>query len=282
MGYLTSRGGFSVKMDDIDALKRELQETQLAYQAAKAINQLKGGFLGRVAHELRSPLSSMISLHQLILADLCESPEEEREFIAQAQQAGRKLMGMLDDMIALSKLESGTIHLDREVFSLTKLWQDWESLTRLQAANQNIKLKFLPFDDDISIIADYQRLSAALVLLVDTVIANLGSGTICISVISLSEKIVTIAIKFSGEINLWQKMEIPFLELESKLADIKQFNQSLSLSPGLKFELAKGIIEILNGEISLHQIDSKDQEKLTQIVFSLPRSLDKENPLSDY
>jgi len=64
MGYLTTRGSFSVNMDDIDALKRELQQTRLAYQMAVAINHLKSSFLGRVAHELRSPLSSMISLHQ--------------------------------------------------------------------------------------------------------------------------------------------------------------------------------------------------------------------------
>ena len=100
-------------MDDIDALKRELQQTRLAYQMAVAINHLKSSFLGRVAHELRSPLSSMISLHQLILADLCESPAEEREFIAQGQLAGCKLMAMLDEMINLSKLESGTTPLER-------------------------------------------------------------------------------------------------------------------------------------------------------------------------
>lgn len=268
-------------MDDIDALKRELQQTRLAYQMAVAINYLKSSFLGRVAHELRSPLSSMISLHQLILADLCESPAEEREFIAQGQLAGRKLMGMLDEMINLSKLESGTITLDREVFSLTKLWQDWESLTRLQAANRNIKLKFSTLTEDIAIIADYQRLSSALVLLIDTAIANLASGSICISVSTLCEKKVTIALEFPGEIDLWQVPEIPPLSLESKPEHIKQFSQALGLSPALKFQLAKGIIEVSEGEMSLHQIDNNSQDKLTRIVFSLPRSPDRKTPLDN-
>jgi K+-sensing histidine kinase KdpD len=264
-------------MDNIDALKRELEETRLAYQMARAINQLKSAFLGRVAHELRSPLSNLISLHQLILADLSESPEEEREFIAQAQQSARKLMVMLDEMINLSKLESGTIPLDREIISLTKLWQDWESLTHLQAANRGIKLKFLPFNDGIFIIADYQRLASALVLLVDTAIANLGTGTITISVCDILENIVTIAIKLPGEIDIWQTPEISPLGLESKPEDVKQFNQNLALSPSLKFQLARGIIEVLDGELSCPQIDKDSQEKLTQIVFSLPRSLDKES-----
>ncbi|GCA87097.1 sensor histidine kinase [Microcystis aeruginosa] len=278
MGYLTTRGSFSVNMDDIDALKRELQQTRLAYQMAVAINHLKSSFLGRVAHELRSPLSSMISLHQMILADLCESPAEEREFIAQGQLAGCKLMAMLDEMINLSKLESGTIPLEQEIFSLTKLWEDWASLTHLQAANRNIKLKFSPLTDDIAIIADYQRLFSALVLLVDAAIANLRTGSICISVSALDEKKVTITLEFTGEMALWPMPEISSLSLESKPEEVKQFTQALGLSPGLKFQLAKGIIEVSEGEMSLDQIDNNSQDKLTRIVFSLPRSPDRKNP----
>ncbi|MBE9247257.1 HAMP domain-containing histidine kinase [Microcystis aeruginosa LEGE 00239] len=278
MGYLTTRGSFSVNMDDIDALKRELQQTRLAYQMAVAINHLKSSFLGRVAHELRSPLSSMISLHQMILADLCESPAEEREFIAQGQLAGRKLMAMLDEMINLSKLESGTIPLEREIFSLTKLWEDWASLTYLQAANRNIQLKFSPLTDDIAIIADYQCLSSALVLLVDAAIANPGSGSICISVSALDEKKVTISLEFTGEIPLWPMPEISSLSLESKPEEVKQFTQVLGFSPSLKFQLAKGIIEVSGGEMSLDRIDNNSQDKLTEIVFSLPRSPDRKTP----
>ena len=55
-------------MSDIEQLTTELENTQIAYQMAQEINQLKTGFLGRAAHELRSPLSSLISLHQLIFA----------------------------------------------------------------------------------------------------------------------------------------------------------------------------------------------------------------------
>jgi len=265
-------------MDDIDALKRELQQTRLAYHMAVAINHLKSSFLGRVAHELRSPLSSMISLHQMILADLCESPAEEREFIAQGQLAGRKLMAMLDEMINLSKLESGTLPLEREIFSLTKLWEDWASLTYLQAANRNIQLKFSPLTDDIAIIADYQCLSSALVLLVDAAIANPGSGSICISVSALDEKKVTISLEFTGEIPLWPMPEISSLSLESKPEEVKQFTQVLGFSPSLKFQLAKGIIEVSGGEMSLDRIDNNSQDKLTEIVFSLPRSPDRKTP----
>jgi len=173
-------------------------------------------------------------------------------------------------MINLSKLESGTIPLDQEIFSLTKLWEDWASLTYLQAANRNIKLKFSPLTDDIAIIADYQRLFSALVLLVDAAIANLTSGSICISVSALGEKKVTITLEFPGKMALWQMSEIYPLSLESKPEEVKQFTQALGLSPS--------IIEVSGGEMSLDQIDNNSQDKLTRIVFSLPRSPDRKNP----
>ena len=80
--------------DEIEALKEELKQTELALQMAAQMSQFKGGFLARTSHELRSPLSSLIGLHQLIVSDLCDDPEEEREFVAQAYQYALKLMGL--------------------------------------------------------------------------------------------------------------------------------------------------------------------------------------------
>ncbi len=54
---------------------------------AAQMGQYKAGFLARTFHELGSPLTSLISLYQLILSDLCDSPAEERDCIAQAQQS---------------------------------------------------------------------------------------------------------------------------------------------------------------------------------------------------
>ena len=87
-------------------LLQELQQTQLAYHKAQEMGQFKAGFLARISHELRSPLGSIIGLHQLILADLCENPEEEREFISQAHEKSLKLLKLIDEILNISKIES--------------------------------------------------------------------------------------------------------------------------------------------------------------------------------
>ncbi|HAA29801.1 MAG TPA: histidine kinase, partial [Cyanobacteria bacterium UBA8553] len=110
--------------ENLQPLKEELKQTQLAYQMAQQISQFKGGFLARTSHELRSPLSSLIGMHQLILNDLCDSPEEEREFVAQANNSAKKMVKLLDELIAVAKMEHGKTRLETRSLPLTKVFED--------------------------------------------------------------------------------------------------------------------------------------------------------------
>ena len=64
-------------------------DLQIAYRQLLALERFKSGFLARTSHELRSPINTIVSLHQLILEDLCEGPEEEKEFIEQSKNAAQ-------------------------------------------------------------------------------------------------------------------------------------------------------------------------------------------------
>src|SRR5688572_4119363 len=88
----------------------DLETLQLAYDRLQHQAQQQAAFLGTASHELRSPINQIISLHQLILEDLCESPAEEREFIAQANQAIQTVLKNLDLLITLSKFDIGALH----------------------------------------------------------------------------------------------------------------------------------------------------------------------------
>ena len=109
--------------------------------------QFQAGFLARTAHELRSPLSSLMSLHQLILNDLCDSPAEERECLKEAYQAATRLLKMLEVVTQVSKLEAGLSPLRIENINLQILLDELRILTQLQAANRNLHLKIEAIPD---------------------------------------------------------------------------------------------------------------------------------------
>lgn len=160
------------------AILNQLKQTELAYQMASELSQFQAGFLARTSHELRSPINSVISLHQLILADLCESPEEEREYVAQASVAAQRMLATLDEVIAVSKVQHGRIELQMQPVSLKLILDDAYQITHLQAKNRNLRLQIQPPTTDVYVLADPTRLRQVVVNLIDGAIAHLDSGYI--------------------------------------------------------------------------------------------------------
>jgi His Kinase A (phospho-acceptor) domain len=149
-----------------------------AYQAALDLAAFKSSFLSRTSHELRSPMNALISSLQLISADLCDSPEEEREYVGIAHDAALKFIGLLDEVIKVSKLQTGSLPVRSEVVDLSFLLQEVYFMTRLQAENRNLKLIIPLLDEELLTQADEAYLRQALVILVDRAISILDEGTI--------------------------------------------------------------------------------------------------------
>lgn len=166
---------------EIATLQNQLQQTQLACAMAREMSEFKAGFLARVSHELRSPLSSLLGLHELILSDLCEDADEEREFVGQAKKSATKLMAMIDEVVSVSKMEYGTSQLDLQPLSLSYIFQQVETVTHLQAANRNLRLKITPPTPDIYVLGDPRRLNQVFVHLVDSAIRHTSQGRITLS-----------------------------------------------------------------------------------------------------
>ena len=139
---------------------------QIAYQQLLALERFKSGFLARTSHELRSPINTIVSLHQLILEDLCESPQEEKEFIEQSKQAALKMLALFDRIAALSKLDIGREPPKIEPVDLSFLLPEVEMLTALQTANQNVRYAVEVPTDEIEISTDRRWLKNTLVSLI--------------------------------------------------------------------------------------------------------------------
>ncbi|MGC1309010.1 MAG: histidine kinase dimerization/phospho-acceptor domain-containing protein [Phormidesmis sp.] len=144
---------------------------QLAYQRLLALERFKSGFLARTSHELRSPINTIVSLHQLILEDLCESSEEEKEFIAQSKDAALKMLALFDQITAVSKLDIGREPARLEAVDLSFLLPEVEMLTTLQAANQNVRYTVAAPTDELAVTTDAKWLKNILASLIQDVIA---------------------------------------------------------------------------------------------------------------
>ncbi len=157
------------------------RQLQAAYYAALDLAQFKGSFLSRTSHELRSPLNALISSLQMIEAGLCDDPEEEKEYIGLAHDGAMKFIGMLDEVLKVSKLQSGRLDLATKEVDLALVLQEVYFMTRHLAANRNLKLEIPMLEDEVLIQADPLYLQQALTILVSRSIEAMDEGTIALT-----------------------------------------------------------------------------------------------------
>jgi hypothetical protein len=153
------------------ATENDPADWQLAYHRLLHQAQYQAGFLATTSHELRSPLNQIISLHQLILEDLCEDPEEERLFVQQAFEATQQVLQNLDLLIAVSKLETGRVLPMLQPFSLTQVLSRVETMLQVQAANRSCRLQVTYPPEEIYGEGDPQWVQQVLMLLLEGAIA---------------------------------------------------------------------------------------------------------------
>lgn len=239
------------------------QKLELANRSLLELSQFKAGFLARTAHELRSPLSSLISAHQLILADLCESPEEEREFIAQANDSALKLVKLLDEVISVSKAEYGTGKLNLQPVSVSDVFDHVFSLTHLLAENRNLSFHLAFPEPDLQVIADRKSLLQVLTSLISNAIATMPEGSINLSA-SADPNFVYIDLADERPIEVW-----------SEAIDLLKAEAPPDLEPpslGFSLLLNQTLLESMNGRLELVKRSTDAAETITQLRCTLPRN----------
>jgi K+-sensing histidine kinase KdpD len=259
-------------MNEVEVLKEELKQTQLAYQMAIQWSQFKAGFLARISHELRSPLSSLIGLHQLILSDLCESPEEQREFLSQAHQSALKLMRLIDEVVDIAKTSYGTKNMTVEPVLLTEIFTDAHSLTHLQAANRNLKLQIESPDPSLYVMVDRARMLQLLAILIDGAIEVMREGKIVLAAYPSSEpSVLDVGIEIESPFQVWNDSTDLLQHLNSVSPENLPSNTSpLNFSPGMKLMLAQTLIETMKGHLIVLDLTQEEAKPLTRLQCSIP------------
>lgn len=236
---------------------------ELAYRSALELAQFKAGFLARTSHELRSPLSGLIGSQQLILGDLCESPEEEREFIAQANESALKLVKLLDEVIHVSKAEYGTGKLESQSISVQDSFDNVFSLTHLLAENRNLRFQIVLPEPDLDVFADRKTLEQVLISLISSAIATMQEGTINLSA-QADSQFVYIELEDERPIEVWREA-----------IDLLNTDPPQDLEPpslGFSLLMNQTLIELMNGRLELGKLPLAANETVTQIRCVLPRN----------
>jgi K+-sensing histidine kinase KdpD len=249
--------------EDLFILRERLKQMELAYRMAEEMSMFKAGFLARASHELRSPLSSLIGLHQLIISDLCENPEEEREFLVEANNSALKLVKLLDEVIAVAKAEHGTASLELQPINLHQLFQEVHALIHLQAANRSLRLQITSPPETIFVMAEPRRLRQVLVNLIDRAILQMQLGGIRVSMANVAKMGDTTLVIIWIDVDCAPQEWVEPLDLLNTPAE----NISEKLSPGLNFLLDQTLMEVMASKI---EIIAAESPEITRFQCTIP------------
>jgi signal transduction histidine kinase len=232
----------------------------LDYWRLLQLAQFKSGFLARASHELRSPLSSLMGLQQLILNDLCDDAAEERSCVAQSYEAAQRLLGMLEVLVKVSKLERSPLTIGP--VNLLDCLDEVTMLIQMPLDDRNVRLRVAEVAPELTVLADGGALQQVFVSLLDAVIARSAGDGLGVEVEVLADSVRLMLVN-AGLAAAWTEALDGLVPTQpTKALPVDQ----LRLSPEMQLVIADQILGCLGSGLERTGDD--------RLGFVLPRGVD--------
>lgn len=150
-----------------------------AKQAAEAANRAKGAFLAMTSHEMRTPLQAVLGYAEFLLADPRASlTPEQREDVGFIEQAGRRMLTLINQMLDLSRIEAGRLELEEKPVDLAGIVEQVRQDVAPLASQQRLELRVALADDLPYLRGDPERLRQVVANLASNAVKFTSSGSV--------------------------------------------------------------------------------------------------------
>ncbi|MBL8301295.1 MAG: CHASE domain-containing protein, partial [Ideonella sp.] len=259
-------------MEDITEHLR-LVEAERAREQAESANRAKSEFLSRMSHELRTPLNAMLGFAQLLELDQRHPlAPGQRPWVAQIQQAGWHLLDMINDVLDLSRIESGNMRLQLENLDLEALVEASLSLVARDAARRNISVRRDFATGAVAVVGDVTRVKQILInLLSNAVKYNTDGGAIAISTRHDGQHVSLVVTDTGLGMTADQMAELfqPFNRLGRERTGLE--------GTGIGLVISQRLAELMGGTLHAESIPGDG----SSFILTLPMAVDADTVRSD-
>ncbi len=237
-------------------LEEKNTEIQKKSEALELTTRYKSEFLANMSHELRTPLNSILLLSRLLSENNNESMvEEEIEFAKVIMSSGNSLLGLIDEILDLSKIEAGKMELEFMDVPTSEITDNLSGLFTQVAKEKHIAFEIVSNEAPIVIKTDKMRLEQILKNLISNAIkfTEKGSVSLEIKINTDDSRIICFIVKDTGIGIPVDKQPIIFEAFQQADGSTKRKYGGTGLGLSISRELAK----LLKGEIILHSVENE-------------------------
>jgi CheY-like chemotaxis protein/nitrogen-specific signal transduction histidine kinase len=217
-----------------------------AKEEAERASRAKSEFLSRMSHELRTPLNAILGFGQVLEMD--QLGPEQGESVTYILRAGRHLLGLIDEVLDIARIEAGRLSLSLEPVHVKVVLDEARSLIRPLAAERNVQLQVdVPEASDLYVLADRQRLKQVLLnLLSNAVKYGHEGGTITLALEEAPANRLRFKVSDTG-------LGIPPEKVERLFTPFERLGveESGIEGTGLGLALSKGLMEAMGGTMGV-------------------------------
>lgn len=263
---------------DITSEKNHQAQLEAALKEAESASSLKSTFLANMSHEIRTPLGAILGFAD-VLNDAGLTEEERSKYAQIIRRNGETLSHILNDILDLSKVESGHLNVESIGFSLRSLVNEVASLLEVRAKEKDLLLKVqIAPDVKDHITSDPLRLKQILMNLVGNAIKFTSAGSVTISVSRGTDESIRFAITDTGvgiDKEKQSKLFQAFSQADSSIT-------RLFGGTGLGLVLSQKLADLLGGSIELTRSELKVGSTFTLTIREFknaPTKNSEKNPL---
>lgn len=241
--------------------QRAQQEKELKTELLLKTAQVKNDFLAKMSHDIRTPLNGIIGMNYIALTKAPPECTEVAECLKKVDISAKYLLGILNDILDMSKIESGELRLSAQPFSMEALREGIELLMLSQMEGKSFRfIVDAPETTDCDYIGDELRLKQILINLLSNAVkfTEKGSVTLTIRIRPVTGKTdeVTFSVRDTGK-----GMSKEFLD--HIFTPFTQEDNSIAASyggSGLGLSIAKSFVELMGGAIAVDSEPGKGSE----------------------
>ena len=254
-------------------LNRLRMAAEEAMVAAESANKAKSTFLSNMSHDIRTPMNAVIGFATLALAN-ADNTEKVKDYLAKILSSSNHLLSLINDVLDMSRIESGKIHLEEREANLSDILHDIKTIISGEIYAKQLELYMDVMDvTDEDVFCDKTRLNQVLMNLISNAIKfTPAGGTVSIRVSQIPH---TIKGKGLYEIRVKDTGIGMSREFAQKIFDPFERERTSTVSKiqgtGLGMAISKNIIDMMGGTIEVHTEHGKGTEFIIRLEMRLQR-----------